>query len=58
MALNYLRQVGWRGIWIGPTDRADPKEAAILDAAASQTVQGSPWRSPNNMNPNLVTPNQ
>ena len=58
MALNYIRQVGWRGIWIGPTDKADPREAAILDAAASQPVQGSPWRSPNNMNPNLITPNQ
>ena len=58
MALNYLRQVGWRGIWIGPTDKAGPKEAAILDAAASQPVQGNPWRSPTNMNPNLITPNQ
>jgi hypothetical protein len=53
MALKYLRQVGWRGIWIGPTDKADPKEAAILDSAASQPVQGNPWRSPANMNPNL-----
>ena len=58
MALNYMRQVGWRGIWIGPTDKADPREAAILDAAASQPVQGNPWRSPNNMNPNLITPDQ
>lgn len=58
MALNYLRQVGWRGIWIGPTDKADPREASILDAAASQPVQGNPWRSPTNMNPNLITPNQ
>ena len=53
MALKYLRQVGWRGIWIGPTDRADPREAAILDSAAAQPVQGNPWRSPANMNPNL-----
>ena len=53
MALKYLRQVGWRGIWIGPTDKADPKEAAILDSAASQPVQGNPWRDPANMNPNL-----
>ena len=58
MALNYIRQVGWRGIWIGPTDKADPREAAILDAAASQPVQGNPWRSLNNMNPNIITPNQ
>ncbi len=53
MALKYLRQVGWRGIWIGPTDKADPREAAILDAAASQPVQGDPWRNLANMNPNL-----
>ena len=57
MALAYLNQIGWRGIWIGPTDKASPQEAAILDAARGQAVSGTPWRNPVNMRPQLLGAN-
>ena len=38
MTFVYGKKVGWRGIWIGPTDKADPKEAAILDAAFAEPI--------------------
>ena len=57
MALTYMNQIGWRGIWIGPTDKASPQEAAILDAARGQAVSGTPWRNPVNMRPQLLGAN-
>ena len=57
MALAYMNQIGWRGIWIGPTDKASPQEAAILDAARGQAVSGTPWRNPVNMRPQLLGAN-
>jgi hypothetical protein len=54
MTFVYGKKVGWRGIWIGPTDKADPREAAILDAAFAEPIPNKPvWRQPANMNPNL-----
>lgn len=59
MTFVYGKKVGWRGIWIGPTDKADPKEAAILDAAFAEPIPDKPvWRQPKNMNPNLINSNQ
>ena len=55
MASEYAKQVGWRGIWIGPTDNAGPQEQAVLDAMSAADVPGvPPWRQPKNMNPNVV----
>ena len=55
MASEYAKQVGWRGIWIGPTDKATPQEAAVLDAMSAADVPGvPPWRQARNMNPSVV----
>ncbi len=55
MASEYAKQVGWRGIWIGPTDNAGPQEQAVLDAMSAADAPGvPPWRQPRNMNPNVV----
>ena len=55
MASEYIKQVGWRGIWIGPTDKATPQEAAVLDAMSAADNPGvPPWRQPRNMNPSVV----
>jgi hypothetical protein len=55
MASEYAKQVGWRGIWIGPTDNATPQEQAVLDAMSAADVPGvPPWRQARNMNPSVV----
>ena len=56
MAINYMNHIGrWRGIWIGPTDRATPQEAAVLDAALQNPYDlDNPFASTANMNPNLI----
>jgi muramidase (phage lysozyme) len=55
MASEYAKQVGWRGIWIGPTDKATPQEAAVLDAMSAADAPGvPPWRQARNMNPSVV----
>lgn len=56
MAINYMNHIGdWRGIWIGPTDRATPQEAALLDAALQNPYDlDNPFASTANMNPNLI----
>lgn len=55
MASEYAKQVGWRGVWIGPTDNAGPQEQAVLDAMSAADTPGvPPWRQPRNMNPSVV----
>ena len=55
LASEYAKQVGWRGIWIGPTDKASPQEAAVLDAMSAVDTPGvPPWRQTRNTNPELI----
>lgn len=56
MAISYLKHIGrWRGIWIGPTDKATPEEIAVLDAALGEPYAGDNlFSNPGNMNPNLI----
>ena len=56
MAISYLKYIGrWRGIWIGPTDKATPEEIAVLDAALGEPYAGDNlFSNLGNMNPNLI----
>jgi len=55
LGLTLLRE---RGIqpWIGPSDKATPRERAIIEAARAQPISfgPSPWQQSQNMNPEVV----